>query len=146
MAKRFVTKYIVVHSSATRPSMQDIGVDTIRGWHRARGFKDVGYHFIIKRDGAIEQGRELYEIGAHVKGFNDKSVGICMVGGVEDKNPKVAENNFTVFQWASLLELLAKLTKEFPDAQVVGHKDLAATECPSFNVKEWCKEYEELRN
>ena len=74
---------IVVHCSATTPTM-DIGVGTIRGWHvLERGWSDVGYHFVITRDGEVQTGRPIERSGAHAKGFNKHSVGICYVGGLE---------------------------------------------------------------
>ena len=88
------TDFIVVHCAVTSPLM-DIGLKEIDRWHRARGFLKVGYHFIIRRDGTFEQGRQLHEPGAHAKGYNHRSVGICMVGGVEEADKKTPQNNFT---------------------------------------------------
>jgi len=73
-------KYIVLHCSATPVSM-DVGVAEIRKWHKAKGWKDVGYHFVIKLSGKLEYGRPLQQIGSHVLGYNRASVGICYVGG-----------------------------------------------------------------
>ena len=135
---RTKTDSIVIHSSATPPRM-DIGVDEIRKWHLARGWRDVGYHFIITRDGAIQHGRDRDEIGAHSLGSNHDSIGICLVGGVADDG-KTPEFNFTKFQLESLEDLLNDLLAIYYLAEVVGHRDVMPpgyTECPSFDVGEW---------
>ncbi len=134
--KRKSTKYIVIHCAATKPTM-DIGVREIRQWHQQQGWLDVGYHFVIRRNGVIEEGRPLDVVGSHVKGFNSDSLGICMAGGI-DATGKPAEN-FTPQQWAALDGLVFKLKAEhYPDAQVCGHRDLdSGKACPSFSVQEW---------
>ena len=131
------TKYIVVHSAATTSEM-DIGVKEIDRWHRAppHNFLKVGYHFVIRRDGTAEVGRDVDEIGAHCKGFNRISVGICMAGGLGKDGE--AESNFTNEQYDALRELLYTLQAMYPDSTIVGHRDLKkSTECPSFNVKDF---------
>lgn len=125
---------IVVHHSAT-PADRDIGVAQIAEWHSLRGFSNVGYHFVIRRDGKAETGRPLAIAGAHTKGFNADSIGICLVGGVEQHLKP--QNNFTPRQLATLATLLDDLLLTWPDAEICGHKDLAATECPAFDVKAW---------
>jgi hypothetical protein len=85
-------KYLIVHCSATSEK-QDIGAKEIDSWHRAKGWSGIGYHFVIRRDGTIEQGRALHKYGAHAYGYNKVSLGICMIGGVA-ANGK-AEDNFT---------------------------------------------------
>ncbi|ANV98289.1 hypothetical protein BBW65_05520 [Helicobacter enhydrae] len=126
---------IIIHCSAT-PPQSDIGVREIDIWHKERGWKGCGYHYVIKRDGEIQKGRGVEEIGAHTKGFNAKSIGICLVGGV-DKNGK-ARDTKTQKQEASLRALLGELTEEFKGAEVLGHRDLDPNkECPSFDVRKW---------
>jgi len=135
--KRGFTDHIVVHCSATRPS-QDIGVRDIRLWHKQQGWLDVGYHFIIRRDGTVETGRPSDVVGSHVKNHNSNSVGVCMVGGVDDKLKP--ENNFTAEQWAALNQVVAKLEALYPMATIKGHNDFdKGKACPSFNVAEWLK-------
>lgn len=128
--KRERTDLIVVHCSATRPS-QDIGAAEIRGWHLKRGFNDIGYHLVIRRDGRIETGRAADEIGAHVSGFNATSVGVCLVGGL-DENGKPADvlsplafDTFTVQQMTAAHTAIAFLRRVYPKAKVVGHRDLS---------------------
>lgn len=116
----------------------DIGAEEIRRWHLRRGWFDIGYHYVIRRNGKIEKGREDDVPGAHARGFNHLSLGICLVGGVaEDK--KTPENNFTPEQFDSLASLLTGLKFDYPDAEIVGHRDLpnVTKACPSFDVKEW---------
>lgn len=133
------TDFIIIHCSATPPEM-DIGAAEIDRWHRARGWLGIGYHFVIRRNGAVELGRAPSRAGAHVNGYNDKSLGICLVGGSSKFNLKRAENNFTPLQWEALTELLIVTSELFPNAEVVGHRDLDAGKiCPSFDVKGWLK-------
>jgi N-acetylmuramoyl-L-alanine amidase len=132
------TDYIVIHCSATR-GIQDIGAKEIRSWHKARGFSDIGYHHVIRRDGRVEKGRALDAVGAHVAGHNSNSVGVCMVGGLSDKSPWPPVNNFTAAQWASLKKVVADLLKRYPKARVLGHRDFpgVAKVCPCFPAKPW---------
>ncbi len=102
---------------------------------------DIGYHKVIRRDGTIENGRELTTPGAHARGFNHVSWGICLVGGVESDN-KTPEANYTHAQWEALLWLVNDMKKEVPSAEVLGHRDLPNVNkgCPSFDVREWWKQ------
>jgi len=138
---RKTTKYLVVHCAATKPTM-DIGLREIRQWHRQQGWLDVGYHYIIRRNGQIEEGRPQDVVGSHVKGHNHESLGICMAGGIDASGKP--ENNFTPEQFASLSGLLWSLTAgmdaPFPDATIVGHRELdSGKACPSFDVQAWLK-------
>lgn len=130
-------KYLVVHCSAT-PAHMDIGVEEIRRWHREKGWFDVGYHFVIRRDGTIEYGRATDVPGAHARGFNHRSIGICLVGGTK-ADKKTPEQNFTIKQYNALRDLLPELRLQFPWAEVIGHRDLPNVNkaCPSFDVREW---------
>ena len=81
-------KYIVLHCSATKEGVP-FGIEDIDRWHRQRGFRKVGYHYVIEIDGEIRKGRDIAEIGAHVQGSNANSIGICYIGGLDaDGNPK----------------------------------------------------------
>jgi N-acetylmuramoyl-L-alanine amidase len=135
---RASTDYIAVHCSATGPK-QNIGAADIDKWHRAKGWKCIGYHYVIKRDGTVEEGRDDSTIGAHVENWNSVSVGICMVGGVDANDIKKAVNNFTPEQFDSLKTLLQKLKVKYPKAKIQGHRDFpkVAKACPSFDVAEW---------
>ena len=157
---------IVIHCSASpngdslfrgspgTPGFQS-PVIAINAWHKARGFKRdpaacarfnptldaIGYHYVIYRNGAVIAGRDEAEIGAHVTGFNQKSLGICLVG----------TDRFTRKQWASLRELVTSLRMVHQDPRVVGHRDLSPDlnkngivekfewlkTCPGFDVAAW---------
>lgn len=130
-------EYIIIHCAAT-PSDMDIGAEEIRRWHLKRGWFDIGYHYVVRRDGTVEKGRPDTRPGAHARGYNHLSLGICMVGGVADDG-KTPENNFTEDQFANLRMLVRGLAMRYPDAQIIGHRDLPNVRkaCPSFDVTEW---------
>lgn len=135
--------YIVVHYSAT-PIEKDYTVKDIDKMHRARGFKEIGYHYFIRKNGTVEIGRDLsqpgrFEIGAHSQGENDESIGICYEGGVRDSNRNLGFDSRTAAQTEAMIALIKKLQLRFPKAVVRGHRDMpgAATQCPGFNVTEW---------
>ena len=132
MRKR--TKYIIIHCSAT-PSTLDIGKEEIDKWHRQRGWFGIGYHFVIRRNGTVEVGRPVMDVGAHAQGYNAVSVGVCLVGGVDSSMKP--ENNFTHQQWEALTRLLKDLKKRFPEAKIIGHNEVANKACPSFDVQKW---------
>ena len=125
---------IIVHCSATAEG-KDFTIDDIKRWHLARGFSDIGYHYIIYRDGSIHTGRDESVIGAHCKGHNSNSIGVCYIGGVatDGKTPK---DTRTEAQKISLLKLLSELKKKYPKAKVYPHYKFAAKACPSFNAEE----------
>ena len=135
MEPRNKTDYIVVHCAATKPSM-DIGADTIRDWHvNGNGWRDIGYHLVIKRNGDVEKGRDINDSGAHAAGYNSKSIGLCLVGGMAEDNS--AEDNFTAQQWTSLLATVKELEVDYPSAKVIRHNEISEKECPSFDVQKW---------
>ena len=126
-------KYIVIHCADTYPEM-DIGVTEIDRWHKQRGWKGVGYHYVIRRNGIIEVGRTETKTGAHVAGYNLNSIGICYAGG-KGKNGK-PEDNRTEAQKISLINLVTDLKIRYPEAKVVGHHDLnPAKSCPCFDMQ-----------
>ncbi|MGH7027357.1 N-acetylmuramoyl-L-alanine amidase [Brevundimonas sp.] len=141
-------RLLVVHCSAT-PANRDLGVAEIRAMHKKQGWRDVGYHYVIRRNGVVEKGRPDNVIGAHVAGHNDGSLGICLVGGV--KPDMTAETNFTPAQYDALRTLLQELTGRYPAARVCGHRDLSpdrngdgkvtkgewVKDCPTFDVEPW---------
>jgi len=131
---------IVIHASDTTKSM-NIGVKQIRKWHTdpkskgGRGWSDVGYHFILRRNGVRELGRPVKIAGAHAYGYNRTSIGICMVGGRSRR--KGRECNFTRKQFMSLWVLVDELKALYPTIKkVVGHNDLTDKKpCPTFDAK-----------
>jgi N-acetyl-anhydromuramyl-L-alanine amidase AmpD len=127
---------IIIHCSATTPSMK-IDAEWIRKVHvEQNGWKDIGYHFVITRDGLMDFGREVAVIGAHCKGHNANSIGICLVGGINQKGKP--EDNFTPAQFVALKQLIAILKEQFPGiVKLSGHNDYDKNKaCPSFKVSE----------
>ena len=132
---------IIIHCSATKEAL-DFNVNDLRRWHKAQGWKEVGYHFVITLDGTIEQGRALEEIGSHTKGHNAHSIGIVYIGGL-DKNGKPKDTR-TIQQKAALCDLLNKLCKKFPDATIHGHNEFASKACPCFDVQKEFGSYNKM--
>lgn len=125
---------IIIHCSATRPK-QDIGADWIRNLHvNQNGWTDIGYHYVIRRNGDVEKGRPVMQIGSHCKGHNNFTIGICLVGGLNDDGKP--EDNFTLLQWTSLFALVAKLEEQYPIEKISGHNQYSDKACPCFNVPE----------
>lgn len=134
---------IILHCTAT-PEGEDFTVEQIRQMHLARGFSDVGYHFIIGRDGKIHAGRPEAIAGAHCTGHNTRSIGVSLVGGcperiVPDWNKK-SKDTRTLAQRSALEKLVKELLKRYPGSTVHGHNEFANKACPSFNVKTWLTE------
>ena len=130
---------LIVHCSAT-PEGKDYSVDTIRQWHLQRGFSDIGYHYVIYRDGSIHIGRDESIIGAHCTGHNTNSIGVCYIGGCasDGKTPK---DTRTTEQKQSLVKLLKELKTKYPQASIHGHRDFSSKACPSFDAT---KEYSSI--
>lgn len=121
---------VVWHMSETPPNM-DIGKEEIRKWHvDERGFDDVGYHFIIRKDGAIERGRPIHIAGAHCRGKNRDSIGVCYVGGWEGKDDRTPQ------QVEAMHKLMGALTTTFGALDVFGHYEFSTKTCPNFNPKQ----------
>jgi len=122
---------LIIHCSAT-PEGRDYTTDDIDRWHRARGFKSIGYHYVIYRDGSIHTGRSLKEPGAHCTGHNQNSIGICYIGGCDlSGHPK---DTRTPRQKEALHALLEALRKDYPDATIHGHNEFSSKACPSFRI------------
>lgn len=145
---RTETSLIVWHCSATKPD-QDIGAADIDAMHKARGWSGIGYMLVIRRNGALEGGRSLDAVGAHVKGYNKVSVGVCMVGGLDDHGDPIEGGLYTQAQWNTADAVREMLLKAYPTAHHVGHRDLSPDidgdgvieewewlkQCPCFSVK-----------
>ena len=138
---------IVIHCSATKEGI-DYNVDQIRKWHvEERNFWDIGYHFLIHLDGTVERGRPWDKPGAHARGYNNTSIGICYVGGLNAVSKPT--DTRTVAQVHSLRAAITMLKAQYPMIDTVGHRDLSVdlngdgliTEnewmksCPCFDVK-----------
>ncbi len=140
---------LIIHCSAT-PEDTKLTEQDLEAIHRMRGADGAGYHFYIRKNGDIKSMRPIGEIGAHTKGFNEHSIGICYEGGLDNKgNPK---DTRTEWQKHSLRVLVKTLLLDYPRARVCGHRDLMGIEtkethlftveneyfvksCPSFDVR-----------
>lgn len=146
-------KYIIVHCTAT-PEGREVTVPEINRWHKQRGFKSIGYHYVIYLDGSIHKGRSETVIGAHCKGYNDCSIGVAYVGGLT-RDGKESCDTRTQKQKDALEHLLKELKKKYPKAVIKGHRDFSPDldgdgevepeewikDCPCFDVVE---EYKNL--
>lgn len=147
-------KHIVIHCSATREGKY-FDADDIDRWHRKRGWNGNGYHYIILLDGSIQLGRPISKQGAHVRGFNKNSIGICYIGGLDQNNkPK---DTRTIAQKIAMFCLLQNLKEQFINAEILGHRDFSEDQnkngiiepfefikhCPCFNAK---NEYKDIKN
>ena len=131
MLKQQDIKFLIVHCSDTGDN-NDIDASVIHKMHLDFGWDGIGYHKVIRRSGKIENGRPEFWVGAHVKGLNQSSLGVCLVGS----------KKFTKRQFWSLKKVLQIWKKKYPKAEILGHKDSTDTSktCPNFDVKLWCKE------
>ena len=129
---------IIVHCTATRAG-QSVTVQDIDRWHKQRGWNGIGYHFVVYLDGSVHEGRPLAQVGAHCKGHNQRSIGVCYVGGL-DHNGNPADTR-TPEQKDALLRLLTDLRSRFPLATIHSHRDFAQKACPCFDAT---KEYSNL--
>ena len=121
---------VIIHCSATEAG-NDYDVDHVKAWHLAKGWSDVGYHFVVKLDGTIQEGRPVWRAGAHCKGKNMRSIGICYIGGIRNGSP---QDTRTEAQKVALLKLLKYIMKQYPDVGIYGHRDFANKACPSFDA------------
>lgn len=131
-SKRNITK-IFLHCSAT-PEGRKHDVEDIRLWHTNRGWRDVGYHYVVKLDGTVEEGRSINLDGAHAKGHNQDSVAVCYIGGLT-KSGKTPKDTRTEPQLYALHNLLSDLKKIYPKATLHGHNEFSSKACPSFDVQ-----------
>ena len=150
MAVRIKTDLIVIHVSATPPS-RDIGAAEIDAMHKAEGWNGIGYHYVIRRNGEVEAGRPIDQVGAHVGGWNSVSIGICLVGGINANG--IPQDNRTPEQTSALVGLLRDLLKTFKTAKICGHRDLSPDKnrngrvdqsefikaCPCFDAIPWAR-------
>jgi N-acetyl-anhydromuramyl-L-alanine amidase AmpD len=131
---------IVIHCSATFECI-DIDSNTIRSWHTTpknmggRGWSDIGYHYIIRLDGAVERGRYEEKIGAHVRGHNKNTLGICYIGGLDNKGkPK---DTRTKAQKHALLMLIESLCDKYQIKSIKGHRDYSEDQNKDGIIEKW---------
>lgn len=134
----------ILHCSANGPG-SNIGAREIRRYHTlpvakgGRGWEDIGYHVVIRRDGTEEDGRPLEYQGAHCEGHNKTTIGICLVGGID--NSGRPQDNFTREQFDALAKLIRRLRLRWPKASIHGHNEYANKPCPVFNVAKFLERY-----
>ena len=130
---------IILHCSATKEG-REYSVETIRKWHtdpkpKGRGWSDIGYHYVIHLDGSVSQGRPLDRSGAHTKGHNADTVGICYIGGI-DKEGKPKDTMTPEQNKAFRMLVLSLRTLFDADMTIHGHNEFSSKACPSFIVRE----------
>ncbi|RVV99688.1 lysozyme [Mesobaculum littorinae] len=134
---------IILHCTATRPEFMDgqttaTKADEIRRWHvEGNGWSDIGYHYLVDRDGTVATGRPIDRTGAHVRGHNTGTIGISLLGGHGSAETDAFAEHFTDRQDTALRTLLADLQDRFGAVPITGHNDYAAKACPGFNVARW---------
>lgn len=133
---------IIIHCSATRPEwMADAGlshkVAEMARWHKERGFADIGYHWIIDRDGRIQPGRPESTVGAHTQGKNTGSIGVCLIGGFGSARNDQFDDHFTPAQAIALRDLIERIKGRHPIRRVSGHNEFSSKACPGFDVRRW---------
>ena len=134
---------IIIHCAAT-PEGRHFTVEDIDKWHKARGFKGIGYHYVIYLDGSVHKGRDESAVGAHCLQHNSRSIGVCYIGGCErgTGSKLIPKDTRTPEQKGALLNLLKELKERYPSATIHGHYEFANKACPCFNVQE---EYKDLQ-
>lgn len=127
-------KYIVLHCTASNP-VYDFTAKDIEAWHKKRGWSEIGYNYVVRTTGAIEEGRDVNKIPAQVEGYNSNAIGIVFVGGVDSN--QAAKDTRTASQKLSLKSLLRELRVLYPKAIIQGHRDFPKVKkaCPCFNAK-----------
>lgn len=138
-----IPKFITIHCSATRPSWSDCDVEDLRHMHTSKGWSDIGYHWVITRDGIMQVGRPMSRNGAGVKGHNANNIHICLIGGVDEDNKPV--NNFTGNQFDTLRHAITSFAGRhgIREENIKGHRDWpnVAKECPCFDVQDKLQEW-----
>lgn len=134
---------IIVHCTATRPTWMGNNttaekVAEVRRWHaQDRGWRDIGYHFLIDRNGTIAHGRPLEQTGSHVRNRNTGTIGVALVGGHGSSADDKFAENFTPAQDSALRGLIDRLRAQHGTLALSGHNQWAAKACPGFNVPAW---------
>ena len=137
---------IIIHCSATQEG-KNFKAKDIDQWHKQRGFKKIGYHYVIDLDGTVENGRDEAENGAHTVGHNTSSIGICYIGGLA-KDGKTPKDTRTEEQKKSLIDLIHKLLMKYNLTidDLYGHNNFANKACPSFDIEILKQEYNNIYN
>jgi hypothetical protein len=134
---------IIIHCTATRPNWwedktTDEKVAEIKRWHvEDNGWSDIGYHYLIDRDGTVAKGRPIEKSGAHCKGHNSTTIGVSLFGGHGSSERDTFNDNYTVEQGKALRQLLADLSDTYAIKKISGHYFYAPKACPGFDVPRW---------
>lgn len=141
-AARHPVREIVIHCAATRPDWMDRlpladKVAEIRAWHQANGWSDIGYHWVIDREGAVQAGRRETVVGAHVVGHNSGTIGICLLGGFGAAASDRFADHFTAAQDTALRQMISAIQMRARIERITGHNQYAAKACPGFSVAAW---------
>ena len=134
---------IIIHCTATRADWwksksSQAKVNEVRRWHKDKSWSDIGYHYLIDRDGTVVDGRPVEKVGAHVKGHNTGTIGVSLFGGFSSNENDKFSDHYTPEQETALRDLLNKLKRKYPSiTKASGHNEYAAKACPGFNVREW---------
>jgi len=136
---------LIIHTTATPNGWKsdesvNVKIREITRWHKDRGFRTIGYHRVIDRDGTVGMGRPFAEAGAHVKGRNKNSIGVSLVGGKTSKRADKFRDNFTAAQRKALNALIADLRTDFGNIKISGHNEYSSKTCPGFQVTEFLAE------
>lgn len=146
MAKLVSVDYLVVHCSGTPPELDTVDAMYLDRVHRGFGWRKIGFHLVIKRDGTVQRGRVETEAGQHLRGFDDRSLAVCLVGGLHASESYVRRGrtlrkpwpDYTDAQMSSLRSVLDGWTVRHPSARVMGHSDAKRGRCcPCFDVGRW---------
>ena len=132
-SRRKITR-LFIHCSATMPH-RNVRAADIRRWHKEQGWSDIGYHYVICRDGEVEAGRSVHKTGAHAKGHNTGTLAICMIGGLGKDNRPAPD--YTQAQWRALDRFISQFRATYPGATIHGHNEVSDKACPSFDVQEF---------
>lgn len=132
-------EFLVMHCSATPPAVNWHARDIRRVHIEEKGYSDIGYHFVITRAGAVEPGRAIDKVGSHVRGWNARTIGICLVGGINERGRP--QDNYTPAQWKAAERLVRDLSARFPAAKIIGHRDFprVAKACPCYDAIAWAQ-------
>lgn len=133
-------RQIIIHCSAT-PEARVVTAEEIDDWHRGRGWSGIGYHYVIGLDGEVWEGRDIETPGAHARGYNSHSIGICYVGGMSE-DMSAPKDTRTPEQNAALVKLVFTLKSKYGlgNDAIFGHNEVSQKACPSFDVRKWIKE------
>lgn len=145
------TRVIILHDSHTKPGIERV-VNWLRWNGRKQGLLDIGYHFVIDRDGHLTEARPMALIGTHTPGHDMDSIGVCLIGGLDDSEPPRVVDNFTEDQKRTLFDLVRKLKRDYGGISLAGHDELTqgrhrrgkqAHACPSCDMTDLRQDYQQ---